>query len=57
MPRYLKSKKGELQKAKRKFKNFTSYAQISRFLSRVDDKTWEVYRRLAKDYLDGRKNS
>ena len=54
MPKYVKSKKGELSR-KIKLKNFKSIRHISQFLARCDEKTWEAYRRVAKDYLDGRK--
>ena len=53
MPRYVRSKKGEMER--KEFKGFSSVAQMNTFLARCDAKTWKTYTRLAKDYLDGRK--
>ena len=53
MPKYVKSRKGEMQR--KKFKGFDSLAHMTQFLSRCDKKTWKEYRKLAKAYLTGKK--
>ena len=53
MPKYTKSRKGEMQR--KKFKGFDSVAHMTQFLARCDKKTWHEYRKIAKDYLTGKK--
>ena len=53
MPKYVKSRKGEMQR--KKFRGFDSLAHMTQFLSRCDKKTWTEYRKIAKDYLTGKK--
>ena len=53
MPRYVKSRKGEMQR--KTFKGFDSLAHMTQFLSRCDKKSWKTYQKLAKDYLTGKK--
>lgn len=53
MPKYVRSKKGEMQRAS--FKGFDSVAHMTQFLARCDAPTWKAYQKLAQDYLRHKK--
>ena len=40
---------------RKRFKGFDSLAHMTQFLARCDKKTWHEYRKIAKDYLTGKK--
>ena len=51
MPRYMKSRKGELEAKK----GFESFAHMTQFLARVTPEQWKEFQKLANEYLAGTK--
>ena len=51
MPRYMKSRRGELQSKQ----GFASYAHMTQFLARMPEAQWKIFQKHAQEYLDGSK--